>query len=146
MYKTILLSVDLHDEASWRKALPTALELCRAFGSTLHVLTVVPNLPMSLVGMYLQEDTLTRLTETLDRDLDAFMEERVPKDVNAHRILEWGTPYAVIVDVAERIGADLIVMGSHRPEMSDYLLGPNAGHVVRHSKVSVLVVREERSD
>jgi nucleotide-binding universal stress UspA family protein len=33
-------------------------------------------------------------------------------------------------------------MGSHRPELSDYLLGPNAGKVVRHAKCSVMVVRE----
>ncbi len=33
-------------------------------------------------------------------------------------------------------------MGSHRPELSDYLLGPNAGKVVRHAKCLVMVVRE----
>jgi nucleotide-binding universal stress UspA family protein len=35
----------------------------------------------------------------------------------------------------------MIVMASHRPEMSDYLLGANAARVVRHAKISVLVVR-----
>jgi nucleotide-binding universal stress UspA family protein len=33
-------------------------------------------------------------------------------------------------------------MASHRPELSDYLLGPNAARIVRHAKQSVLVVRE----
>jgi nucleotide-binding universal stress UspA family protein len=33
-------------------------------------------------------------------------------------------------------------MGSHRPNMSDYLIGPNAARVVRHAPVSVLVVRD----
>ena len=37
---------------------------------------------------------------------------------------------------------ELIVIGSHRPEMQDYLLGPTAAKVVRHAKCSVLVVRE----
>lgn len=46
------------------------------------------------------------------------------------------------METAAKIGADLIVIGSHRPEMGDFLLGPNAARVVRHSKVSVLVVRE----
>ena len=37
--------------------------------------------------------------------------------------------------------ADLIVVGSHRPVMSDYLLGSNAKTIVRHAQCSVLVVR-----
>jgi nucleotide-binding universal stress UspA family protein len=35
----------------------------------------------------------------------------------------------------------MIVMASHRPELKDYLLGPNAARVVRHAECSVLVVR-----
>ncbi len=35
----------------------------------------------------------------------------------------------------------MIVMASHRPEMSDYLLGPNAARVVRHARRSVSVIR-----
>ena len=38
--------------------------------------------------------------------------------------------------------ADLIVVGSHRPVMSDYLLGSNAKTIVRHAQCSVLVVRK----
>ena len=48
---------------------------------------------------------------------------------------------AAILDLAEKIGADLIVMASHRPELKDYLLGPNAARVVRHAECSVMVVR-----
>ena len=43
--------------------------------------------------------------------------------------------------MAKEIGADLIVMGSHRPELADYLLGANAAKVVRHADCSVMVVR-----
>ena len=39
-------------------------------------------------------------------------------------------------------GADLIVIGSHRPAMSTYLLGSNAKTIVRHAKCSVLVLRD----
>jgi len=44
--------------------------------------------------------------------------------------------------LAGQVGVDLIVMGSHRSNMEDYLLGPNAAHVVSHGNCSVLVVRE----
>ena len=42
----------------------------------------------------------------------------------------------------EAAGAELIVMASHRPELRDYLIGPNAARVMRHADASVLVVRE----
>ncbi len=53
-----------------------------------------------------------------------------------------GKIYQQILETAKRIGADLIVMGSHRPELKDYLLGPNASRVVRHAGCSVMVIRE----
>lgn len=42
MYSKIMLPVDLNEESSWSKALPTALTLCRTFGASLHVVTVLP--------------------------------------------------------------------------------------------------------
>ena len=50
--------------------------------------------------------------------------------------------YAEILAVAEEAEADLIVVGSHRPAMKDYLLGTNAARIVRHARCSVLVARE----
>jgi nucleotide-binding universal stress UspA family protein len=32
-------------------------------------------------------------------------------------------------------------MASHRPELSDLLIGPNADHVARHTTASVMIVR-----
>ncbi len=50
IYKNVLLTVDLTDETSWRKALPAAVEYCRAFGATLHLLSVVPDFGMTVVA------------------------------------------------------------------------------------------------
>jgi universal stress protein F len=57
-------------------------------------------------------------------------------------VVRIGGVYPEILAEAEEWGADLIVIGSHRPAMSTYLLGSNARTVVRHAKCSVLVVRE----
>jgi len=39
---------------------------------------------------------------------------------------EDGTIYDEIIKAADKIGCDLIVMASHRPELKDYLFEPNA--------------------
>jgi nucleotide-binding universal stress UspA family protein len=47
-----------------------------------------------------------------------------------------------VLATARKLDCDLIVMTSHRPELKDYLLGPNAARVMRHAKQSVFIVRE----
>jgi nucleotide-binding universal stress UspA family protein len=53
-----------------------------------------------------------------------------------------GDPWRRIIDVATRIDADLIVLGSHRTHGVERLLGTVASRVVNHVDRSVLVVRE----
>ena len=52
-----------------------------------------------------------------------------------------GSVYNEVLAEAESVKADLIVIGSHRPAMSTYLLGSNATTIVRHAPCSVMVVR-----
>lgn len=52
-----------------------------------------------------------------------------------------GTIYDQILRAADRLSVDLIVMGLHRPELSDHLLGPNAARVVRQAEQSIYLVR-----
>jgi nucleotide-binding universal stress UspA family protein len=141
MYKEILLAIDLEDEASWRKALPAAVELCRSSGARLHALTVVPELGPSIVSGYFPEDYEARMIADAGKRLNDLLAAELPEGVQARPIVTQGTVYKIIIDTAAGIAADLIVMASHRPERSDYLLGPNAARVVRHSDKSVLVVR-----
>ena len=142
MYKTILLTVDLVEESSWRKALPVAVECSRTFGAALHVMTVVPDYTAPSVSQYFPEDFETRMIDQAGAELDALLEKLLPKGVSAERHVAYGGIYEQILAAADRINADLIVMASHRPELKDYLLGPNAARVVRHADQSVMVVRE----
>jgi len=142
MYRDILLALDLNEESSWRKALPAAVELCRTFKANLHIMTVVPNFGMSIVAQNFPSGfEKTALNEAKQR-LDALVDAEVPSDLKAQRIVAHGTVYKEVIDAAENLKVDLIVLASHRPELRDYLLGPNAARVVRHFTGSVLVVRD----
>ena len=52
-----------------------------------------------------------------------------------------GRPYHEILEEADASHVDLIVMASHKPRLSTYLLGSNAKTIVRHARCSVLVAR-----
>ena len=65
---------------------------------------------------------------------------KIPADkIQTHAVT--GSPKDQILKLADTIGADLIIVASHKPDISTYLLGSNAAAVVRHAKCPVLVVR-----
>ncbi len=141
MYKTVLLPIDLNEASSWERALPAALSSARDGGAHLHVLTVVPDLGVGVVGAHFPDDFADKMRAEAHAQLESFIENNIAAGVSVHGHVSRGTVYQEILRVAGKIGADLIVMASHRPELRDYLLGPNTARVVRHAPCSVLVVR-----
>ena len=142
MYKNILLAIDLNDETSCRKPLLSAVELARTFGARLHVLTV-----MREVEAILQAKTATLGYELIAADLEnrlsALIRRANASDLQPNLLVTHGASiYADILGIAEQAGADLVVVGAHRPAMKDDLLGTNAARVVRHARCSVLVARD----
>jgi nucleotide-binding universal stress UspA family protein len=142
MYRNILVPVDLSDKHSWRKALPTAISLSETFEAKLHLMTVVPDFGLPMVGQFFPEGYEAKLRQQAARQLRDFAAQQVPGEIECRRIVAEGKVYQEILKAADAIEADLIVMGSHRPELADYLLGSNADRVMRHARCSVMVVRE----
>lgn len=67
--------------------------------------------------------------------------DKVFKDYKAWTFVEEGNPYEMILKVAAEWEADLIVIGTHaRTGFSHLLMGSVAEHVVRHSKIPVMIV------
>jgi nucleotide-binding universal stress UspA family protein len=141
MFSSILLPIDLSAEPSWKKAAPVAVKMARDDGIPLHVVTVLPDFGMSVVGSYFKSGYEKTALHEIGEALSAWVDRNIPDDVEVHPHVLHGRVYDEIITAAERLGVDAIVMGSHRPELSDYLLGPNAARVVRHAKQSVFVVR-----
>ncbi len=143
MFKHILVPIDLNEEHSWRKALPIAVENGKSFGATLHLVTVVPDLGAhTAVAQFFPDDYEDRVLAQMRDELHAFSKANVPEGVKVQHIISHGSIYKEILDAAEKVKADLIVMAAYRPELEDYLLGPNAARVVRHASCSVMVVRD----
>ena len=142
MYKDILLPIDLDQESSWRKALPLAVELGKSFSARLHIMTVVPDYQFHYVSQYFPAGYEEKMIAAAEERLRDFATEHVAEDVQVQLIVAHGSIYRQVAKAAEDIGADLIIMASHTPGASDFLIGPNAEKVLHHFKRSVLIVRE----
>lgn len=144
MYNSILYPVDIVEESSWSSSLPIVKEFVSSFGATLHVMTAVPDYGMSIVSQYFPQGSVDRVVNNTKDELYKFVDKHL-KDISINIgkvvVTKGGSVYQSIMDTANQINADLIMVSAHRPELKDYLLGPNAAKVVRHSQTSVLVMR-----
>ncbi|WP_421855977.1 universal stress protein [Oricola sp.] len=144
MIKSILCPIDISEPQENRPLLRTAGQLARLHGAKLQVMTVIPDYGMSIVGQFFQPDHHDKAVEhaqqLLRETISAVLGDDIDKD--AGHLVATGNAYEKILEVAKAAGVDLIIIGAHKPDFKDYLLGPNAARVVRHAKCSVYVVRE----
>ena len=143
MFTSILLPIDLSSPDSWSRAAPVAIKMAGDAGIPLHVVTVLPDFGTSMVGSYFQDGYEKKALHDVGEKLTEWVAANVPDSVDVKPHVLHGRVYDQIIEAANRVGADVIVMGSHHPELSDYLLGPNAARVVRHARQSVFVIRPE---
>jgi nucleotide-binding universal stress UspA family protein len=141
MFRSILVPVDLAAHSGKRRALAVATDMAERYDAELTVMTVIPDFGMSIVGSFFDEGFAARATADAAEKLAAFCAAEVPAGLRRHERVAQGPIYDAILRAARDVGCDCIVMGSHRPELKDYLLGPNAARVVRHAPCSVMVVR-----
>ena len=123
----ILVATDRSGEA--KLAVTTAADLAKSTNSELHIVHV---------GFERYRD---EAQEELDTEVDLIRESGA-QQIQAH--LEFVIPDTAIIDLAEELGAGLIVMGSRGlGGVRRALLGSNSDSVVRHAHCPVLVVRQE---
>ena len=141
MFHRIILAVDLADPSAYPKGLDQAVELAAQSGGDLRLVNVQPLLPATFME-YVPADFDEEQEKRAKTALDAIAAKiALPKERLTTAALAGGVYHELLRDATEW-GADLIVVGSHRPVMSDYLLGSNARTIVRHAQCSVLVVRD----
>lgn len=140
MTKKILVAVDLEDEGLMAKMLQTASDLANLHDAEVTLAHVIANLP-SDVRNHLPEDYEKSITDEVVAKLDKLIADSgLPSD-KVHVTARIGSVYRRVLDEAEKLGADLIIIGCHSPDVADYLLGSNAARVVRRATCSVYVVR-----
>jgi len=140
MFKKILVPIDVSQSDSGEASLKVAAGLAGKTGAKLILLNVIGDIP-NLVANQLPSN----YTETMEKSSAEALDEVASRNGLASGSYEvqtsHGQIYHEIIEAAEKGGADLIVIASHQPDVSDYLLGSTAGKVVRHAHCSVLVVR-----
>ncbi len=143
MTKTVLCAVDINRPVEENKLLLQAAKLADLENARLDVITVVPDYGASVVGAYFQDHDVTTAKETAGDHLNELVTQALGEERNkdVRHVVAVGKVYQEVLKAAKLCDADLIVIGAHDPDLKDYLLGPNAARIVRHSECSVFVAR-----
>jgi nucleotide-binding universal stress UspA family protein len=143
--RRILVAVDFTETSD--KAFDFAVELAQKFGATV---TAVHAFEIPVVGfpdgaLVATADVATRIQEAAKQGLDAAVKARQGKGVEVTGVLREGSPHEEVKAVAEQMGMDLIVIGTHgRKGLARALLGSVAENVVRTVKLPVLTIHGPR--
>lgn len=154
-YKKILYATDLSVNSAY--ALKHAISLARRYNAKitlLHVLPEVDAATMNYVATVMGESKLAGLElehkaeiqDEIRRRLHKFAKEELidhPEDVERIAGIEvhYGNPVAHVLEHADRLGVDMIVLGSHGKGALKYaFLGSVAEKVLRKSHRPMLIV------
>jgi nucleotide-binding universal stress UspA family protein len=140
MFSKILVPVDLTEPKFAKPAVDTAVEMARQSGGIVRIVNVLPMTPVMLAE-YVPADFDTQQRDTAEEAVAKLAKESGMDPSRLSTVVRQGGIYHEVLEEADLMAADLIVMVSHRPALKTYFLGSNAGHVVRYAKCSVLVVR-----
>ena len=138
----ILVPVDFSEHAG--PVLEWASHMARQHGSRLLLLHVY-HLPVEfqqLEGAYLPPDFWSNVKKEAEQQLARYGEDLRERGLEVEEIVRGGYPATVIVDEADSLEADLIVIGTHgHTGFKHLLLGSVAERVVQKAPCPVLTVK-----
>lgn len=136
MYETILVGTDGSKAAE--AALAHAIDIAESLGAAVHVLTVVDTNESPFRFGVEEVDAIDRASTELIDDIVAAHED---SDVTIRGEVRRGRPEQTIVEYADSIGADVIVVGQQgEADLEDRLLGSTTDRIARLTNVPLIVV------
>ena len=140
MSRKILVPIDLEHGEHVDEVLRIATDFATGSDAEVDLLTVIGAAPV-IVSQFLPESYETMASTKAEQDLAALVAGMGAVADRVTTVVRFGGTYQEILAHAEKVGTDLIVIGSHKPDVADHLLGSTASRVVRHAQCSVYVVR-----
>ena len=148
--RSILAPTDFSQHAAG--GLRYACGLADRFGSTLHLLHVLPEVvapigPEPMLVPTIPAEYYREAEETARQAMETALQAEWGRPASVHHQVHWGDPVIAIVNYAREHGIDLVVISTHgRTGLRHVLLGSVAERIVREAPCPVLTVRDARSD
>lgn len=141
MLKKILVAVDASERAPG--VFDGAAEIALKFGAILYsvqAITIPPEFPAAAAAI--EADALPAYLTKLAHAQLSDLSKRAVDLAATTPIVVIGEPWRLILETAQRLDVDLIVLGSHGYRGWDHVLGTTAGKVANRANRNVLVIHQ----
>jgi nucleotide-binding universal stress UspA family protein len=144
--KKILVPIDFSKPSEY--AAKMAAMIARKTNATVYLIHLI-ELPSGVVDMgfnsnFSVPESMLYLRKTREKILE-FKKSFFSEDITVEYFIKINNPFEGIKKYAEKIAADLIVMGSKgHSEFEEIMIGSNTEKVVRTSKIPVIAVKRDR--
>ena len=135
MYKNILVPLALDHDVDVGTVI-AAGEHQRGDKGRITLVAVLEDVPS-----YVVEYTTVKPAEHAHSDVKKRLNEIANDHKDMETVVLTGKPGVAVPELASKVDADLIVVGSQRPGVEDYFLGSTASRIVRRAPCAVLVLR-----
>lgn len=143
VYQKIMIATD--GSVSVRKAVKMGIEIAKLSGADVYAVYVVAPGAYSVRDFGWEKSLSDFLHAQGEKAITFVEDEGKSQGVKVKPVLLEGNPANRILEFAENEGIELIVMGTlGRTGLDKFLLGSVSEKVVRHSKIPVMVVREDQ--
>lgn len=138
MFNKIMVPIDLAHVDKLGKALQAAADLSKHYGIEAVYVGVTASTPGSVA----------HTPTEYGHKLESFAKEQASKhghNAAAHPVVSHDPTSDLedtLLKAVHDVGADLVVMASHIPNVADLIWPPNGGKIASHSDASVFVVRD----
>lgn len=140
LYKHILLATDLSDHSTY--IAKRAAEIAKTTGAKLSVVHVLGHSPIAYAGEFsipIDAEFEVQLHKQAEKQL-----EKLCKKISVSpksQYISTGSVKTVVTDLAKKIKAHLIVVGTHGHQGLNLLLGSQANAILQAATCDVWVVR-----
>lgn len=139
IYKTIVVGTDGSERAG--RAVGQAIALAKATGASLNVVHVVHSaVSIGFSDTVSGQEGVQASRDEVDRIAAAVVADAEREGVAAEVYHPTGDPADALIEIAEKTGADLIVLGNRGMSGVARVLGSIPNKVAHHSPCSLLIV------
>ena len=145
MFNHILCPTDLKERSDI--AVIKAVQIAHQFGSKITLLNIHEDFmdkeerEMLRVSVDKMKEKYKRIAIDSKEEMKAVIHKLHADDIEVDYLLHSGKPEKVIVEIAEQLGTDLIVIGTDgRDNVKDFIVGTITEHVINAAPCPVLVV------
>ncbi len=142
--KKVLVPIDFSDYS--KNALKYAIGFAKKFKADMILIYVVEPViypPDFSMGQIAIPAVSAEWDKKAKEELDKLAKTEIPPDINVTTVIKTGKPFVEIIDTAEEVDADIIIIATHGHSGVEHILfGSTAEKVVRKAPCPVLTLRE----